>query len=211
MEGMPSVLSADLTAIEPFLYQYGAFTVFASVLLEKIGGPTPAETLLVIAALFASSDSFWVWHVVLAGWLGGALGGVVAYVVGRYGGLPALRRYGHRLRITPERLEQTQARLRGNGMKIVLFAQFFPFLRQLKGVAAGAADMPWPAYLFANVLGCGLWALAWGGGAYVLGQRIISLRTFVQEHALLILLIPFVLALAAAAGVYWRSRRNANA
>jgi len=158
------------------LHEYGAFTVFASVLLEKIGGPTPAETLLVIAALLATSQSFWVWHVILAGWLGGAVGGIIAYAIG-----------------------------------LVFFAQFFPFLRQVKGVAAGAANMSWPAYLVANLSGTGLWALVWAGGAYLLGQRVTGLQAFVNEYALAILAVPFILALAAAAGIYWRSRRSAGA
>ncbi len=204
------MFSADLGEIEPFLHQYGAFTVFASVLLEKIGGPTPAETLMVIAALLATSQSFWVWHVILAGWLGGAAGGIIAFAVGRYGGLPALKKYGHHLRITPERIKETQRRVRGNGIKLVFAAQFFPFLRQVKGVAAGAADMSWPAYLFANVLGSGLWALVWAGGAYVLGQRITGLQAFVNEYALVILAVPFVMALLIAAGVYWRTRKGRN-
>lgn len=204
------MLFADLTAIEPFLYQYGALTVFASILLEKIGGPTPAETLMVIAALLVSAEAFDVTQVIVAGWLGGMLGGLAAYVLGRYGGLPALRRYRHRLGISAERLERTQERIRGNGMKLVFFAQFLPFLRQLKGVAAGAVDMSWPSYMAANLIGCGLWAIAWGGGAYLLGQQVAGLRDFVHEHALIILLVPFAMALAAAAGVYWRSRRNST-
>lgn len=203
------MFSVDLAVLEPFLHQYGAFTVFASVLIEKIGGPTPAETLLVIAALLATSQSFWVWHVILAGWLGGAFGGIAAYILGRYGGLPMLRRYGHHLRLTPDAIERTQARIRGNGMKLVFFAQFFPFLRQLKGVAAGAADMSWPAYLAANLAGSGLWAVAWAGGAYALSQRIAGLQGFVNENALIILAAPFVMALLVAAGVYWRNRRGA--
>ncbi len=202
------MLSADLSTIEPFLHQYGAITVFASVFLETIGGPTPSETLVVIAALLASSESFWVWHVILAGWLGAVAGGTVGYVAGRYGGLPALKRYGHRLRISPETLERTQARIRGDGMKLVFIAQFLPFVRQVKGVAAGAVDMAWPSYMAANMLGSGVWAVAWGGGAYLLGERISGLREFVSEYALFIFAVPFVLALAAAAGVYWRSRRG---
>lgn len=205
------ITTADLSAIEPFLHQYGALTVFASVFIESIGGWTPSETLVVIAALLASSETFWVWHVILAGWLGAIAGGVVGYVVGRYGGLPALKRYGHRLRIAPDRLERTQKRLRGNGIKLVLIAQFLPFLRQIKGVAAGAVDMSWPSYMLANVVGSGLWALAWGGGAYLLGTRISGLRDLVSQHALLILLTPFVLALAAAIGFYWRTRRGSTA
>lgn len=205
------MLSADLTTIEPFLHQYGALAVFASVLLEKIGGPTPAETLLVIAALLASSESFWVWHVILAGWMGGVAGGVIAYAVGRYGGRPALKRYGHHLRLTPATLGRTESRIRSNGMKLVLFAQFVPFLRQLKGVAAGAVKMSWPAYMLANVLSSGLWALVWAGGAYALGQRIAGLQALVNEHALVILAVPFVLAALAAMAFYWRSRRGSEA
>lgn len=205
------MISADLSAIEPFLHQYGAITVFASVFIETIGGWTPSETLMIIAALLASSDTFWVWHVILAGWFGAVSGGAVGYVLGRYGGLPALKRYGHRLRIEPETLERTQARIRGNGMKLVFIAQFLPFLRQVKGVAAGAVDMPWPAFMLANVLGSGLWAFAWGGGAYVLGARITGLRELVNDHALIILAVPFALALVAAAAFYWRTRRSSTA
>jgi len=205
------ITTADLGAIEPFLHQYGALTVFASVFIEAIGGWTPSETLIVIAALLASSETFWVWNVIVAGWLGAVAGGVVGYMLGRYGGLPALKRHGHRLRIQPETLERTQARIRGNGIKLVFLAQFLPFLRQLKGVAAGAADMPWPTYMFANVVGSGVWALAWGGGAYLLGARVSGLREFVGENALMIFAVPFALALAAAIGVYWRTRRGASA
>lgn len=204
------MLYADLTAIEPFLYQYGALAVFASILLEKIGGPTPAETLMVIATLLVSSEAFEVTQVIVAGWLGGMLGGVAAYVLGRYGGLPALRRYRHRLGISAEQLEQTLERIRRNGMKLVFIAQFLPFLRQIKGIAAGAVDMSWPSYMAANLLGCGLWAIAWGGGAYLLGERVSGLREFVHEHALIILIVPFAVALAAAAGAYWRSRRDST-
>lgn len=204
------MLSADLSAIEPFLHQYGAITVFASVFLETIGGWTPSETLVVVAVLLASSDAFWVSQVVLACWLGAVAGGVVGYVLGRYGGLPALKRYGHRLRVKQETLERTQATIRGNGIKLVFIAQFLPFLRQLKGVAAGAADMPWPAYMFANVLGSSVWALAWGGGSYMLGARVSGLRELVSEHAVLIFAIPFILALAAAIWVYWRTRRGSS-
>ncbi len=199
--------SADLTVIEPFLARYGIITVFASVLLETIGGPTPSESLIVIAALLSTSDAVWVWNVILAGWLGGALGGFIGFGIGRYGGRPALQRYGHRIYLTPEILKRTEERIRGNGVWLVIVAQFLPFLRQLKGVAAGAAGMQWLSFSFANIFGTALWALAWGGGAHFLGQRITGLPGLVQEYALLILAMPFAIALITGLGLYWRHRR----
>lgn len=204
-------LSADLTSISPFLQQYGALTVFASVLLETVGGPTPAESLLAIAALLATSKPFWLWHVILAGWAAAVTGGTLGYLAGRYGGRPALKRYRNRLYLTTERIGRIEAMIHGNGALIVVVAQFFPILRQLKGVAAGAAKMSWVKFTAANIIGSGLWSLSWAGGAYVLGQYAPGLSAFVEDYALILFALPFALALLVGAVVYLRGRKSSLA
>jgi membrane protein DedA with SNARE-associated domain len=43
----------------------------------------------------------------------------------------------------------------------VLFARFFPVLRQLNGIVAGALGMSWWRFLLFNAIGAALWVGAW--------------------------------------------------
>src|SRR5262245_22755540 len=42
-----------------------------------------------------------------------------------------------------------------------LFARFFPVLRQLNGIVAGALGMSWWRFLLFNAIGAALWVGAW--------------------------------------------------
>ena len=53
----------------------------------------------------------------------------------------------------------------------MLVAYFFDVLRQLNGIVAGIAEMPWRRFLFYNALGGALWVGFWGMLAYQLGRK----------------------------------------
>ena len=54
---------------------------------------------------------------------------------------------------------------------MVVVARFFEILRQLNGIAAGIAEMPWRRFLIYNTLGAALWVGFWGILVYQLGER----------------------------------------
>ena len=50
---MPTGLPAPLAAIAPVLDHYGYLAVAALVMVESFGVPAPAQTLLIVAGIYA--------------------------------------------------------------------------------------------------------------------------------------------------------------
>ncbi|UEB22075.1 VTT domain-containing protein [Bordetella holmesii] len=76
-------------------------------------------------------------------------------------------RYGHLVKITPERLAALEEQFRKRGLYLVMGARFVVVLRQLNGLIAGSAGMPFHRFLAANVVGALAWTAVWGAGPYL--------------------------------------------
>jgi membrane protein DedA with SNARE-associated domain len=84
---------------------YGPWVIFGVVALESAGVPLPGETILVGAALLASStDRISIITVVVAAAAGAIVGDSTGYAVGRRFGLPMLEKYGHYIHLDKDRL-----------------------------------------------------------------------------------------------------------
>lgn len=161
-----SILQQGLAWIEPAVAAYGAFALFLIIYFESFGAPLPGESALLAASLLAVRGDLAIEHVFLAAWLGGVLGDSTGYLIGRFGGRLLLQRFGHLVKLTPERLEHLEDLARRRGFVMVMTARFVVLLRQLNGVVAGSIAMPWRHFVAANILGAALWAGLWSFGPY---------------------------------------------
>ncbi|MCB5177684.1 MULTISPECIES: DedA family protein [Microvirga] len=152
--------------IEPAVAAYGAFALFLIVYFESFGAPLPGESALIAASLLAVRGDLAVEHVFLAAWIGGFLGDSTGYLIGRFGGRLLLQRFGHWVKLTPERLARLEATAREKGFVMVMTARFVVLLRQLNGLVAGSIAMPWRIFAPANAIGAALWAGLWSFGPY---------------------------------------------
>jgi membrane protein DedA with SNARE-associated domain len=168
-------MSDFLVSVKPYLDQYGYWAVFASILLEDFGVPVPGETVLIAGALLASQGHMHILPLLLVGWIGAVTGDNIGYAIGRFGGRPLVLRYGPYLLVNQRRLEQADAFFRRRGGVVVVVARFFAVLRQLNGIVAGMARMPWWQFLPYNALGAALWVGFWGTLFYQLGGRAIRI------------------------------------
>lgn len=75
---------------------YGAFAIFAAILLASIGIPLPATFLLVAAGSFVMQGELNLWPVLLGGALGAILGDHIGYGIGRIGGRTFVHRISQR-------------------------------------------------------------------------------------------------------------------
>nr|WP_249729954.1 DedA family protein [Chelatococcus sp. YT9] len=189
---------------------HGTPVVGLVLFFESLGLPLPGESLLVAAGVLASrGDLSPTWLFVYA-WLGSVLGDNVGYLLGRLVGRGVLLRYGGRVGLTEERFSRIEAVFGQYGPVAVMFARFFNILRQLNGVVAGVAGMPWRRFLLFNVIGAGLWVLVWGGGALLFGRHLSHVGVFLHRigpwgaSGLALAVITIV------AGVLWMMRRRSN-
>ncbi|PZU88372.1 MAG: DedA family protein [Chelatococcus sp.] len=156
-----------MSFIEPYLAAYGVAALFVVIYLESLGAPVPGETAIIAASALAAEGQFDLPHALVAIFCGAVLGDSTGYAIGRFGGHRLLSRYGPKFRLTPERLDKLEELFRRRGIYIVTTARFVVILRQLNGLVAGSVRMPWLHFLPANIVGAGLWTLAWGVGPYV--------------------------------------------
>ena len=161
-----SILQQGLAWIEPAVAAYGAFALFLIIYFESFGAPLPGESALLAASLLAVRGDLAIEHVFLAAWIGGVLGDSTGYLIGRFGGRLLLRRFGHLVKLTPERFEKLEDLARRRGFVMVMTARFVVVLRQLNGLTAGSIGMPWRQFVLANILGAALWAGFWTLGPY---------------------------------------------
>ncbi|WP_183481687.1 DedA family protein [Komagataeibacter kakiaceti] len=152
-------------------YGYGVITTI--VMLESMGLPLPAETLIISASVYcAATHRLEIQWVALAAVLGAVVGDNIGYLIGRKVGLPLLQKYGARIRLTPDRLLLGRFLFRHHGSAIVFFGRFVALLRVFVALLAGANHMPWPRFMLFNALGGMCWAGGYATGAYYLGRKV---------------------------------------
>jgi membrane protein DedA with SNARE-associated domain len=195
-----AAMSDLLVSVKPYLDQYGYWAVFGAILLEDFGVPVPGETLLIAGALFASQGHMHILPLLLIGWIGAVTGDNIGYAIGRFGGRLLILRYGPYLLVSQRRLEYAEAFFRRRGGAVVVAARFFAVLRQLNGIVAGMARMPWWQFLPYNALGAALWVGFWGTLFYLLGGKAIGIGLAFKK--LQFFLIAGLIFVVASVGIY---------
>src|ERR671928_609272 len=149
-----------LEQILSLIAQYGYLLVFFGVMLESVGIPLPGETILIAAGVMVQQGHLDLGDAIIFGILGAVSGDQLGYWVGREGGRPFVLRWGHYVRITPERLSRAEAFFARHGGKAVFVARFFAGLRVFGALVAGISRMRWRTFTLYNVLGGSTWATA---------------------------------------------------
>jgi membrane protein DedA with SNARE-associated domain len=195
-----AAMSNLLVSVKPYLDQYGYWAVFAAILLEDFGVPVPGETLLIAGALLASQGHMHILPLLLIGWIGAVTGDNIGYAIGRFGGRHLLLRYGPYLLVSQRRLEYAEAFFRRRGGVVIVLARFFAVLRQLNGIVAGMARMPWWRFLPYNALGAALWVGFWGTLFYQLAGRAIRIGLAFKKMQ--VFFVAGLIVVAAAVTIY---------
>lgn len=170
--------------IDHYIAAYGAFAILVIVYFESFGAPLPGESALIACSLLALNGTLNIEHVLIAVFIGAVLGDCTGYIIGRYGGRALILRYGSRIKITPERLEQSEKMFETKGIYVVATARFVVLLRQLNGIIAGSMKMPPLHFMAANIVGAFGWTLVWGLGPYllsgVLAPYVIHIKNMIH-------------------------------
>ena len=159
--------------LRQLLSVYGYWAVLAFVGIESIGIPLPGETMLVAAAIYAGASHQLSIELVIAAAIAGAvMGDNIGFGIGYLGGYRLLLRYGRSIGLHERRVKLARYLFLRHGPKVVFFGRFVSVLRTYAAFLAGTARMPWWRFLVFNAAGGITWSLAYGLGAYFLGQQL---------------------------------------
>ena len=103
-----------MSALAPFLEHWGYGGLCAVVVLGNVGVPIPEEAVLTLSGYLVWRGDFELWLVLVVGIMSASAGDAVGYWLGRRFGGQALRRYGRRVWLTPEKLDATDASCRSS-------------------------------------------------------------------------------------------------
>ncbi|MFE5402729.1 DedA family protein [Streptomyces sp. NPDC056580] len=201
-------LPGVLGDIAPILDHWGYWAVGGVIFVEDFGVPAPGETILIAAAVYAGAGQLNIFAVIAIGVFAAVLGDNVGYLIGRTGGHALVQRYGKYVFLPPERYEKAEKFFTRHGGKVVTVARFIEGLRQLNGIIAGAAEMPWPRFVAFNTLGALLWVGLWAGVGYYAGDHITTIYTEVNRYSTYVLIALGVLVVAFVVRAVVRRRRR---
>ncbi|MFC4320575.1 DedA family protein [Litchfieldia salsa] len=125
-----------ITIVE-FLKQLSYLGILLALTIEFI----PAEIVLPLAGFWVYQGDMNLWLVVLAGTVGGTLGPLTLYALGRYGGRPMIVKYGKYIFIKEEQLAKADAFFEKYGASVAFTARFLPGVRTLISIPCGLAKM----------------------------------------------------------------------
>jgi len=193
--------------LAPLLDHYGYLALGGLIFVEDFGVPSPGETILIAASVYAGAGRLNIVAVGVLAVLAAVAGDNIGYVIGRFGGHALVLRFGKYVFLTRERLDKAEKFFRRYGGEIVVVARFIEGLRQLNGIIAGIAEMPWPRFLAFNTLGAALWVGVWSTVGYLAGDHIGAIYSTAARYSLYLLIALAVLFAAWVVRAVWRRRR----
>jgi len=199
-------LPGFLNSLAPYLRDYGYLSVAVIVTIESFGPPLPGETIIIAASIYSGAGSLNIWLVALIAFLSAVIGDNIGYWIGRKGGHALVDRYGKYIGATPERYGKAEKFFLQHGRWIIIVARFIEGLRQLNGIIAGTAEMPWLMFATAQMLGAALWVGTWTLIGYHAGSHIQAIYDGFAKVGYGL----FALALVAGVVLWLRHRRRAR-
>ncbi len=148
-----------------WIAQYGAWGLFAALVLGILGLPVPDEVLLTYTGYLAHSGHLALWFAMPAAFAGSVCGITLSFALGRALGSHRIERVAGRLGATPEHLRQVRDWFERRGKWTLVFGYYVPGVRHLTALVAGASHLPLPVFTAFAWSG----ALAWSQSFILLG------------------------------------------
>src|SRR5258708_38798891 len=123
------MFSMTIPGLTSLLTTYGYWAVFACIAIESTGIPSPGETMLLVASIYAGTTHQLSLPLVIAAAATGAiLGDNLRFWDGREGGYRLLRRYGRFPRLDERKLKLGLYLFMRHGGEAVFFCRFVALL-----------------------------------------------------------------------------------
>jgi membrane protein DedA with SNARE-associated domain len=193
-----------LELFQAWLGTYGYAALFGCLVFGIVGLPIPDETLLALSGYLVFKGKFSFLPTVLTAFSGSIAGISLSYTVGRLGGYRFLRRYGHRFRITEERIQKVELWYERVGKWMLAIGYFIPGVRHLMALVAGSSKMRYPVFAGFAYSGGIIWSLTFVTLGYYLGESWEQVR---NHRVLLALIAASIIALIL---VFWYVKARLN-
>ena len=112
------------------------------------------------------------------GTLGGTVGSIGAYYLGKFGGRPLVEKYADKLKLSKSHLEKSDEYFNKYGEKIVFYSRLLPIIRTFISLPAGISKMDFKKFTIYTFLGSLIWSVVLGYTGYKMGENWIAMRAW---------------------------------
>ncbi len=192
----PKILIDNLLAtFGDYVYFALFFIVFAETGLA-VGFFLPGDSLLVVSGLFAAAGKLNITFVLIAFFLGSAIGDSTGYWTGRKMGKTLFNRENSFI-FKPSRVAKAKVFFDKYGAKTVVLARFVPIVRTFAPLVVGATEMPYGKFLSYSLFGGLLWISSMVLAGYFLGGVIenafnIKLEDHIEKVVIVVVLLSIL-------------------
>lgn len=113
------------------------FGIMLALTLEFV----PAELVLPLAGYWVYEGDLVLYGAILAGSIGGVLGPLTLYALGRFGGRPMILKYGKYFLVTEEHINKSDKFFEKYGGGVAFFGRFVPGVRTAVSIPCGLTKM----------------------------------------------------------------------
>ena len=193
---MTAIVQALLDAVG----QLGYWGIMLGLMVEVI----PSELVLAYGGYLVSREQLSFGGAVIFGTFGGTLAQLFLYWLGRYGGRPALEKYGRYVLIGRRQLDMSERWFKQYGPGVVFLARFVPVVRHAISIPAGMTRMPHVTFILYTMLAVIPWSILFVYAGMKLGGNWREIEELASRW-----LPPLVVAVVAGIAVYiWLHKRG---
>ena len=185
-----------LTFIKDVLSAISYPGIFLLMMIEGFGIPIPSELTMPFSGFLASAqggNKFLLPAAIAAGAAGEIVGGIIAYVLGYFGGRPILVRYGRFVLLSEEELERGEAWFARYGDWVVFVTRLLPAIRSFIALPAGVVRMPFWRFLLYGAIGSVIWCTALTLLGHTLGQHWETVSSDIRRYNVVIVVVVVLL------------------
>jgi len=179
----------------------GYFGFSLAMAIESACIPLPSEIIMPFAGYLVYKGEFNFWLVSIVGALGNLAGSLVAYYVGKWGGLPLVEKYGKYILISHHDIKTAHKWFERHGKSTVFFTRMMPVVRTFISLPAGISEMDVKTFSIYTFLGALPWTVALTYVGMKLGENWNTLGDYFHKADLVIGIILII-------GVIWYVRRH---
>ncbi len=169
------------------------------LIVDNAGVPIPSEATLALAGSLARTGRFNIVLVIIIGAVAQTIGTYLAYLIGKYGGGPLVKKYGKYVLISAHDYEKAEAWFEKRGQGAILLSRVTPVIRTFAGFAAGTFEMNRWLFLRDSFIGSLAWTILFVMIGYGLGDswrhyyNYLHYVDYIVIAVLVVLLVRYIL------------------
>ncbi len=151
--------------------------------------PLPSELVMPFAGFLAAEARLNIWLVIFFSGMGSLAGSLISYYIGKFGGIPLVRKLGKYVLLDEEDLESSERWFERYGERTIFICRFVPVVRHLISIPAGIAGMDIKRFCLYTLVGATIWNAILAYTGYLLRENWEILHHYMRPVSIVVFLL----------------------